>query len=84
MKNQKHFSEKKWMTTSELAKYLTLAKGTIRNWVCQNKIPYYKQYGKLYFNIQEIDNWMMASKVEAIHFLSQLNINNILLTNKNY
>lgn len=50
--------EKKFLSVRELAEYLDYTEQSIRNLVTQNKIPYLKPNGKLFFEKAAIDNWM--------------------------
>lgn len=47
-----------WMTTTEVATYLSVSLGTVRNWVSQKFIPYSKRGGLLRFHRQVIDEWL--------------------------
>ena len=50
-------------TVDEVAKVLSLSKGTIYNKVSSGAIPYYKKGKKLYFLQEEILNWIMEGNL---------------------
>ncbi len=47
-----------WMTYEEVAEYLSVAVGTVRNWVSARKIPVSKRGGMVRFKRDEIDAWL--------------------------
>ncbi len=51
------------MTVPELMEYLSLARQTIYQLVNKREIPFKKPTGKLWFDKQEIDDWIDASSV---------------------
>ena len=56
--------QKPFLTTKEVAKYLGLTEAYIRKMTHNREIPHYKPMGKnLYFNREEIDEWVLQSRV---------------------
>ena len=56
--------QKPIMSVDELAVYLDLSPSYIRKMTHNREIPYYKPNGKkLYFNKEEIDEWVLSSRV---------------------
>ncbi len=53
------------LTATEVAQYLKVKEGTLRNWVYKSQIPHIKVNGALRFRIQDIDKWMDKSTIEA-------------------
>jgi len=51
------WDSKIFLTIDELAEYLNEAVGTIREWVLQRRIPFYKRGRRLQFKLQEIIKW---------------------------
>jgi excisionase family DNA binding protein len=49
-----------WLTVSQLAEYLSVSPGTVRNWVSQRYIPFAKRGRIVRFHRQRIDAWLMA------------------------
>lgn len=59
MGDQNNMTREPMMTAQEVADYLRLAKGTIRNKVSRGEIPYYKlENGAVRFRRAEIDRWV--------------------------
>lgn len=57
-------SQKTILTIDELSDYLGLTPNYIRKLTHNKEIPYYKPMGKkLYFNREEIDDWILSSRV---------------------
>ena len=51
-----------FMTVSEVAQFLSLAKQTIYQLVSRNAIPSYKRFGRRYFSRQEIEAWLLKGR----------------------
>lgn len=57
-------ANKPFLTTRELSRYLGLTEAYIRKLTHNREIPHYKPMGKnLYFNREEIDEWVMQGRV---------------------
>ena len=54
------------MDVKELAVYLTVAEGTIYDWVCYKKIPYSKLGRLVRFEKSKIDSWLLEKTFEAV------------------
>ena len=53
----------RWVNLEEVANYLSVSKDTIRAWIKQGKIPFYRP-GKMYkFKISEIDDYVRNGKI---------------------
>lgn len=53
----------RWVNLEEAANYLSVSKDTIRAWIKQGKIPFYRA-GKMYkFKISEIDDYVRNGKI---------------------
>jgi len=52
--------ETPWMTVSQVAVYLSVTPGTIRNWVSQRRIPHVKRGRVVRFHRDRIDAWLGA------------------------
>jgi len=48
------------MTVEQLADYLSVSHGTIRNWVSQKYIPHARRGRVVRFHRQQIDAWLAA------------------------
>ena len=50
--------ESPWMTVPEMACYLKVSPGTVRNMVSERRIPFAKRGRMVRFHRQRIDEWM--------------------------
>jgi len=50
-------SEKVFWSLEETAQYLNESPSTLRTWVAQRKIPFFKRGRRLRFKIEEIKKW---------------------------
>ena len=64
---QMQSSGSEWMTYGEVAEYLAVAVGTVRNWVSARKIPYSKRGGMVRFKRGEIDAWLAKTRKGRHH-----------------
>lgn len=49
----------------DVAELLDVSENTIRRWISDGKIPYYRLNHQLRFNRSEIENWVLSSKQEG-------------------
>ena len=62
-KNAENDALERWVNLEEVANYLSVSKDTIRTWIKQGKIPFYRA-GKMYkFKISEIDEYVRNGKI---------------------
>ncbi len=47
-----------WMTVAQVAVYLSVNQGTVRNWVSQRRVPFVKRGGVVRFHRERIDEWL--------------------------
>jgi excisionase family DNA binding protein len=47
-----------WMTVDDLAAYLSVSPGTVRNWVSQRYVPFSRRGRVVRFHKDRIDSWM--------------------------
>lgn len=48
----------------DVAELLDVSENTIRRWIAEGKIPYYRLNNQLRFSRSEIENWVLSSKQE--------------------
>lgn len=60
-----------WLTVDQLADYLSVSPGTVRNWVSQKYIPYAKRGRIVRFHRQKIDTWLMADACSGRRTIAQ-------------
>ena len=58
----KNVDQDDFMTVSEVAQFLSLAKQTIYQLVSRNAIPSFKRFGRRYFSRQEIEAWLLKGR----------------------
>ena len=49
-----------WMTVVQVAEYLSVSPGTVRNWVSQRYIPFARRGRVVRFHRDKIDQWLSA------------------------
>jgi excisionase family DNA binding protein len=54
-----------WLTAANLADYLSVAVGTVRNWTAKRQIPYAKRGGVVRYHLPTIDAWLVAGGKEG-------------------
>ncbi len=54
------YDKSPWMTVEQLAEYLSVSPGTIRNWVSQKYIPHARRGRVVRFHRRQIDAWLAA------------------------
>lgn len=59
MLKEKLQTMKPFLTAEEAAEYLGIAKITLYTYTCKRIIPYYKTRRKIYFKIEDLDNYVM-------------------------
>lgn len=62
---------KKFISITELATRLGLAKQTIYEWTSMKTIPYYKIGRLVRFDEDEIDKWLMERKQQVSKFADE-------------
>lgn len=68
-------TRKTFLTSHELARYLRVSLSTIRNRVKEGSIPFTKVYGKLLFDLVEINAWV-AEQREMDRMVKRATVNN--------
>jgi excisionase family DNA binding protein len=49
-----------WMTIAQVAAYLSVSPGTVRNWVSQRRVPFARRGRVVRFHKDRIDQWLSA------------------------
>ena len=60
-----------WMTVEQVALYLSVSAGTVRNWVSQKYIRHAKKGRIVRFNRQAIEAWLAADSFPGIRTIAQ-------------
>lgn len=54
----------KWVNLKDIAEHLSISQDTVRTWIKEGKLPYYKA-GKSYkFKISEVDEWVREGRIQ--------------------
>ena len=54
------------LNLKQLSEFIGLSQSAIYKKTSDRTIPHYKQGKKLYFKVEEIENWLLSSKVSTI------------------
>ncbi len=55
---------KKWVNLKDIAEHLSISQDTVRTWIKEGKLPFYKA-GKSYkFKISEVDEWVCEGRIQ--------------------
>ncbi len=58
--------EKELLTVADVSQMLNISKGAIYNMTSTRQIPFFKKRGRVYFDRQEIDEWIRQDKCKTI------------------
>ena len=58
--------DKRFIGINELAAYLDVSVKTIRSWVWQRRIPYFKMGRLVKFDLRKIESWLKDKRVEEL------------------
>ncbi|MDE6944287.1 MAG: helix-turn-helix domain-containing protein [Lachnospiraceae bacterium] len=53
----------KWVNLEDIADCLSVSADTVRTWVKNGKLPYYRAGKRYKFKISEVDEWLKAGKI---------------------
>jgi len=54
----------KWVNLEDIAIHLSLSKDTVRTWVKEGKLPFYRAGKRYKFKISEVDKWVREGKIK--------------------
>lgn len=54
----------KWVNLEDIADYLSVSKDTIRAWMKDGKIPFYRAGKRYKFKISEVDRWVREGRIK--------------------
>ena len=52
----------KWVNLEDIADHLSVSTDTVRNWIKDGKLPFYKAGKRYKFKISEVDAWLRDGK----------------------
>ena len=50
----------KWVNLEDIADHLSVSTDTVRNWIKDGKLPFYKAGKRYKFKISEVDDWIRS------------------------
>ena len=53
----------KWVNLEDIADYLSVSNDTVRTWIKNGKLPYYRAGKRYKFKISEVDEWLKSGKI---------------------
>jgi excisionase family DNA binding protein len=53
----------KWVTLEDIAEHLSVSTDTVRAWIKNGKLPYYRAGKRYKFKISEVDAWLRDGKI---------------------
>ena len=54
----------KWVNLEDIAAHLSLSEDTVRTWVKEGKLPFYRAGKRYKFKISEVDEWVREGKIK--------------------
>lgn len=54
----------KWVNLEDIAIHLSVSQDTIRTWIKEGKLPFYRAGKRYRFKISEIDEWVRQGKIQ--------------------
>lgn len=61
--DNKNTQIEKWVNLEDIAEYLSVSKDTIRIWIRNGKLPYYKAGKRYKFKVSEVDDYVRNGKI---------------------
>ncbi len=55
----------KWVNLEDIAVYLSMSEDTVRTWIKEGKLPYYRVGKRYKFKISEVDEWIRSGKMQG-------------------
>lgn len=57
-------THEKWVNLEDIAIHLSMSEDTVRTWIKENKLPYYRVGKRYKFKISEVDYWIRTGKIK--------------------
>jgi excisionase family DNA binding protein len=54
----------KWVNLEDIAIHLSMSEDTVRTWVKEGKLPFYRVGKRYKFKISEVDDWIRTGKIK--------------------
>ena len=64
--NREHEEQtvEKWVNLKDIAEHLSVSTDTVRNWIKDGKLPFYRAGKRYKFKISEVDEWVRNGKIQ--------------------
>jgi excisionase family DNA binding protein len=59
----KNATPEKWVNLEDIAIHLSMSEDTVRSWIKDKKLPFYKVGKRYKFKISEVDEWIRAGRL---------------------
>lgn len=59
----KNTMPEKWVNLEDIAVYLSMSEDTVRTWIKEGKLPFYRVGKRYKFKISEVDEWIRTGKM---------------------
>lgn len=53
----------KWVNLEDIAEHLSVSHDTVRTWIKEGKLPFYRAGKRYKFKISEVDEWVRNGKI---------------------
>ena len=53
----------KWVNLEDIAEHLSVSSDTVRAWIKNGKLPFYRAGKRYKFKISEVDEWLRNGKI---------------------
>ena len=53
----------KWVNLEDIAEHLSVSTDTVRTWIKNGKLPFYRAGKRDKFKISEVDEWLRSGKI---------------------
>ena len=53
----------KWVNLEDIAEHLSVSTDTVRTWIKDGKLPFYRAGKRYKFKISEVDEWLRGGKI---------------------
>lgn len=53
----------KWVNLEDIAEHLSVSNDTVRTWIKNGKLPFYRAGKRYKFKISEVDEWLRSGKI---------------------
>ena len=63
-KEYEEMNVEKWVNLEDVAVHLSLSQDTVRTWIKEGKLPFYKAGKRYKFKISEVDEWDRTGKIK--------------------